>query len=160
QELTTQLHQLGTTVTITACDVSDPRQLRHLLDGIPTEHPLTAVIHAAGVTDLTSIGDLTSARLAEVLGSKAHAAWNLHEMTRELDLSAFVMFSSGAGVWGSGQQGAYGAANHFLDALAEHRHSQGLAATSIAWGPWAEAGMSADPESLTYFKRFGLHPIG
>ncbi|UBI40483.1 MULTISPECIES: type I polyketide synthase [Streptomyces] len=160
RQLTQELTQLGTTVTITACDVSDPHQLRDLLDTIPDHHPLTAVIHAAGMTDLTPIGDLTAARLDEVLGSKAYAAWNLHEMTRDADLSAFVMFSSGAGVWGSGRQGAYGAANHFLDALAEHRRSQGLPATSIAWGPWAEAGMSADAESLAYFKRFGLHPIG
>ncbi|MEU6824100.1 type I polyketide synthase [Streptomyces atriruber] len=160
QELAAELEELGTGVTITACDVSDPQQLRGLLDRTPSEHPLTAVIHAAGMTDLTSIADLTTARLDEVLGSKSDAAWNLHELTRDMDLTAFVMFSSGAGVWGSGQQGAYGAANHFLDALADHRRSQGLAATSIAWGPWAEAGMSADPESLSYFKRFGLHPIG
>ncbi|WAL99225.1 type I polyketide synthase [Streptomyces sp. Je 1-369] len=160
QELAAELHELGTTVTLTACDVSDPRQLRGLLDRTPPEHPLTAVIHAAGMSDLTSITDLTTARLDQVLGSKSAAAWNLHELTRESDLSAFVMFSSGAGVWGSGQQGAYGAANHFLDALADHRRSQGLPATSIAWGPWAEAGMSADPESLSYFKRFGLLPIG
>ncbi|MFI1677842.1 type I polyketide synthase [Streptomyces sp. NPDC020607] len=160
RELAAELHELGTTVTLTACDVSDPRQLRGLLDRTPPEHPLTAVIHAAGMTDLTSITDLTTARLDQVLGSKSAAAWNLHELTRESDLSAFVMFSSGAGVWGSGQQGAYGAANHFLDALADHRRSQGLPATSIAWGPWAEAGMSADPESLSYFKRFGLLPIG
>ncbi|MFB9511573.1 beta-ketoacyl reductase, partial [Streptomyces aurantiacus] len=159
QELTTQLHQLGTTVTITACDVSDPRQLRHLLDDIPTEHPLTAVIHAAGVPNYIGLGDLSGADLDEVLRPKALAALHLHEMTRELDLSAFVMFSSGAGVWGSGQQGAYGAANHFLDALAEHRHSQGLTATSIAWGPWAEAGMAADQATLTFFSRFGLHPL-
>ncbi|MEU6996368.1 SDR family NAD(P)-dependent oxidoreductase, partial [Streptomyces sp. NPDC046465] len=158
-ELAAELTELGTTVTVTACDVSDADQLRRLVAEVPAEHPLTAVIHAAGITDLTSIGDLTSARLGEVLGSKADAAWTLHEATRGLDLSAFVMFSSGAGVWGSGQQGAYGAANHFLDALAEHRRSQKLPATSIAWGPWAEAGMSADQESLTYFKRFGLHPI-
>nr|AAO65807.1 monensin polyketide synthase module 10 [Streptomyces virginiae]ANZ52470.1 MonAVII [Streptomyces virginiae] len=159
RELAAELDGLGTAVTITACDVSDPRQLSGLIDDMPAEHPLTAVIHAAGMTDLTAIGDLTTARLGEVLGSKSDAAWNLHELTRDLDLSAFVMFSSGAGVWGSGQQGAYGAANHFLDALAEHRRAQGLPATSIAWGPWAEAGMSADPESLTYFKRFGLLPI-
>ncbi|NDZ90022.1 SDR family NAD(P)-dependent oxidoreductase, partial [Streptomyces sp. SID10115] len=160
QELAAELRGLGTAVTLTACDVSDPRQLRDLLDGTPPEHPLTAVIHAAGMTDLTSIADLTTARLDDVLGSKSDAARNLHELTRDMDLTAFVMFSSGAGVWGSGQQGAYGAANHFLDALADHRRSQGLPATSIAWGPWAEAGMSADPESLSYFKRFGLLPIG
>ncbi|MEU5367128.1 type I polyketide synthase [Streptomyces sp. NPDC005925] len=159
RELAAELHESGTTVTITACDVSDPVQLRRLLGRTPDEHPLTAVIHAAGITDLTSIGELTSARLGEVLGSKADAARHLHELTRDLDLTAFVMFSSGAGVWGSGQQGAYGAANHYLDALAEHRRSHGLPATSVAWGPWAEAGMSADEESLMYFKRFGLHPI-
>ncbi|MGW7377403.1 type I polyketide synthase [Streptomyces venezuelae] len=160
QELAAELHELGTTVTLTACDVSDRDQVRRLLDRTPPEQPLSAVIHAAGITDLTSIADLTTARLGEVLGSKSDAAWNLHQLTRDMDLTAFVMFSSGAGVWGSGQQGAYGAANHFLDALADHRRSQGLPATSIAWGPWAEAGMSADPESLSYFKRFGLLPIG
>ncbi|MEU6126736.1 SDR family NAD(P)-dependent oxidoreductase, partial [Streptomyces sp. NPDC047123] len=159
RELAAELEASGTAVTLTACDVGDPDQLRALLDRTPAEHPLSAVIHAAGITDLTPIGELTSARLGEVLGSKADAAWRLHELTRDADLSAFVMFSSGAGVWGSGQQGAYGAANHFLDALAEHRRSLGLPATSIAWGPWAEAGMSADEESLAYFKRFGLHPI-
>ncbi|QES45050.1 polyketide synthase [Streptomyces venezuelae] len=159
QELAAELQELGTRVTLTACDVSDPRQLGGLLDRTPPEHPLTAVIHAAGMTDLTSIADLTTARLDEVLGSKSDAAWHLHELTRDMDLTAFVLFSSGAGVWGSGQQGAYGAANHFLDALADHRRSQSLPATSIAWGPWAEAGMSADPESLSYFKRFGLLPI-
>ncbi|MFD6435383.1 type I polyketide synthase [Streptomyces venezuelae] len=160
RELAAELRELGTAVTLTACDVSDPRQLRDLLDQTPPEQPLSAVIHAAGITDLTSIADLSTARLGEVLGSKSDAAWNLHELTRDMNLTAFVMFSSGAGVWGSGQQGAYGAANHFLDALADHRRSQGLPATSIAWGPWAEAGMSADPESLSYFKRFGLLPIG
>ncbi|MEU1329141.1 type I polyketide synthase [Streptomyces sp. NPDC005865] len=159
-ELAAELTGHGTTVTITACDVSDADGVRRLVDDMPDEHPLTAVIHAAGITDLTSVADLTTARLGEVLGSKSGAAWTLHEATRGMELSAFVMFSSGAGVWGSGQQGAYGAANHYLDALAEHRRSQGLPATTVAWGPWAEAGMSADPESLTYFKRFGLLPIG
>ncbi|MFC8129713.1 type I polyketide synthase [Streptomyces sp. NPDC057302] len=160
QELTTELTQLGTTVTITACDVSDPDQIQHLLDNIPDQHPLTAVIHAAGVPNYIALGDLSGAELDEVLQPKSRAALNLHEMTRDLDLSAFVMFSSGAGVWGSGQQGAYGAANHFLDALAEHRRSQGLPATSIAWGPWAEAGMASDQAALTFFSRFGLHPLG
>ncbi|WP_075736990.1 type I polyketide synthase [Streptomyces acidiscabies] len=155
-QLTTELTDLGTHVTVTACDVSNRQQLRDLID----THPPTAIIHAAGAADLTPIGELTAAHLGGVLGAKAHAAWNLHELTRGLDLSAFVMFSSGAAVWGSGQQGAYGAANHFLDALAEHRRAQGLAATSVAWGPWAEAGMSAGEESLAYFKRFGLLPLG
>ncbi|WP_416975918.1 type I polyketide synthase [Streptomyces sp. 4F14] len=155
-QLAAELTDLGTQVTVTACDVSDPDQLRALIEA----HPPTAVIHAAGAADLTPIGELTVAHLGGVLGAKARAAWSLHELTRELELSAFVMFSSGAAVWGSGQQGAYGAANHFLDALAEYRRAQGLPATSVAWGPWAEAGMSAGEESLAYFKRFGLLPLG
>ncbi|WP_233478052.1 type I polyketide synthase [Streptomyces mobaraensis] len=159
QQLTQELTQLGTTVTITACDVSDPHQLQDLLDTIPDTHPLTAVIHAAGVPNYIALGELSLSELDEVLAPKARAALNLHEMTRDAELSAFVMFSSGAGVWGSGRQGAYGAANHFLDALAEHRRSQGLPATSIAWGPWAEAGMAADQAALAFFSRFGLHPL-
>ncbi|MEV8480165.1 SDR family NAD(P)-dependent oxidoreductase, partial [Streptomyces sp. NPDC051173] len=159
RELAAELTERGTAVTVTACDVGDPTQLRELLDGIPDEHPLTAVIHAAGVPNYIALGDLSNSELDAVLRPKARAALNLHEMTRDADLSAFVMFSSGAGVWGSGQQGAYGAANHFLDALAEHRRSQGLPATSIAWGPWAEAGMAADQAALTFFSRFGLHPL-
>ncbi|MEU5429756.1 SDR family NAD(P)-dependent oxidoreductase, partial [Streptomyces olivoreticuli] len=143
----------------TACDVSNPHQLQNLLDNIPDQHPLTTVIHAAGVPNYIALNDLSAPELDAVLQPKARAALNLHEMTRDSDLTAFVMFSSGAGVWGSGQQGAYGAANHFLDALAEHRRSQGLPATSIAWGPWAEAGMAADEAALTFFSRFGLHPL-
>ncbi|MFG3105057.1 SDR family NAD(P)-dependent oxidoreductase, partial [Streptomyces sp. NPDC048182] len=159
QELSAELTRLGAAVTIAACDVSDRGKVRELLAGIPAEQPLRAVVHAAGVPNYVGLGDLSAAQLDEVLRPKALAALNLHELTRDADLSAFVLFSSGAGVWGSGQQGAYGAANHFLDALAEHRRSQGLTATSIAWGPWAEAGMAADQAALTFFSRFGLHPL-
>ncbi len=154
-QLAAELTDLGTQVTVTACDVSDPDQLRALIEA----HPPTAVIHAAGVPNYIGIAELSGADLDEVLRPKALAALHLHELTRELELSAFVMFSSGAGVWGSGQQGAYGAANHFLDALAEHRHGLGLPATSVAWGPWADAGMAADQTTLTFFSRFGLHPL-
>ncbi|MEU5900188.1 type I polyketide synthase [Streptomyces venezuelae] len=159
RELAAELEELGARVTLTACDVGDREQVRRLVDGVPAEHPLTAVVHAAGVPNYIGLGEVTGAELDEVLRPKALAALHLHELTRESELSAFVMFSSGAGVWGSGQQGAYGAANHFLDALADHRHSQGLPATSIAWGPWAEAGMAADQAALTFFSRFGLHPL-
>ncbi|MFF1374644.1 type I polyketide synthase [Streptomyces sp. NPDC058308] len=159
QELAAELRELGTAVTITACDVGDREQVRGLVEGVPAEHPLTAVIHAAGVPNYIGLGDVSGAELDEVLRPKALAALHLHELTRGLELSAFVMFSSGAGVWGSGQQGAYGAANHFLDALAEHRRSQKLPATSIAWGPWAEAGMASDQAALAFFSRFGLHPL-
>ncbi|QXJ26135.1 SDR family NAD(P)-dependent oxidoreductase [Actinomadura graeca] len=158
-ELAAELTALGTAVTIAACDVSDREAVRRLLAEIPSEHPLGAVVHAAGVPNYIAINDLDPQALDEVLRPKSHAAQHLHELTRHMDLSAFVLFSSGAATWGSGQQAAYAAANSHLDALAEHRRAQGLPATSVAWGPWSQAGMAADQDSLAFFSRFGLHPL-
>ncbi|WP_184580537.1 type I polyketide synthase, partial [Streptomyces zagrosensis] len=158
-QLTEELTALGTTVTITACDVSDHEQLRALIDTIPAEQPLTTVIHAAGTTDTEYIADLQPDRLQHVLRPKALAAAHLHELTKDLDLSAFVLFSSGAAAWGGSHQGAYAAANTYLDALAEHRHALGLPATSLAWGPWSDAGMAADETAADFYSRRGMAPL-
>ncbi|GAA0706625.1 hypothetical protein GCM10009548_94630 [Streptomyces malaysiensis subsp. malaysiensis] len=158
-QLTQELADLGTAVTITACDASDRAALQRLLDTIPAEHPLTAVIHAAGTSDTELLADLGPERLEHVLGPKALAAAHLHELTQELDLSAFVLFSSGAAAWGGSRQGAYAAANTYLDALAEHRRARGLPATSLAWGPWGDAGMAADETALAFYGRRGLSPL-
>ncbi|QDY80456.1 type I polyketide synthase [Streptomyces qinzhouensis] len=139
EALHTELTRLGATVTITACDTADPHALGNLLDTIPTEHPLTAVVHAAGTLDDSLVEGLTPERLDSVFRAKVDAAWHLHELTRGLDLRAFVLFSSAAGVIGAPGQGNYAAANTFLDALAHHRRALGLPATSIAWGRWEEA---------------------
>ncbi|WP_345663982.1 SDR family NAD(P)-dependent oxidoreductase, partial [Streptomyces iranensis] len=159
-QLAQELTDLGTTVTITACDASDRAALRHLLDTISAEHPLTAVVHAAGTSDTELIADLGPERLQHVLGAKALAAAHLHELTQGLDLRAFVLFSSGAASWGGSRQGAYAAANTYLDALAEHRRARGLPATSLAWGPWGDAGMAADETALAFYGRRGLSPLG
>ncbi len=139
-----ELIELGADVTITACDVADRDALAAVLAGIPADRPLSAVVHTAGVVDDTLIDELSPDRFSAVLRAKMVSAWNLHELTRDVDLSAFVLFASTAGAFGAAGQGNYAAANAFLDALAEYRRARALTGTSIAWGPWADSGMVMD----------------
>ncbi|MEU0486206.1 SDR family NAD(P)-dependent oxidoreductase, partial [Streptosporangium sp. NPDC006013] len=144
-ELAAELIAHGAEVTIAACDLADRDQVAELLAGVPAEHPLTAVVHTAGVRDDGMIPSLDEHRLATVFGPKADGAWHLHELTRDLDLAAFVMYSSMAGLFGGPGLGGYAAANAYLDALAQHRQAQGMPGLSLVWGPWAaDAGMSGE----------------
>ncbi|MGV9271627.1 beta-ketoacyl reductase, partial [Kitasatospora sp. NPDC003701] len=155
-ELVGELTALGAKVTVAACDIADRDALSALLDGIPAEHPLTAVVHTAGVSTFGSVADSEPADLQQMLSGKAAGAAHLDELLGDRPLDAFVLFSSNAGVWGSGGQGAYAAANAYLDALAESRHQRGLAATSVAWGVWRGEGMGADAEVAEHLRRRGL----
>ncbi|MGI5255912.1 type I polyketide synthase [Streptomyces angustmyceticus] len=140
--LSAELTALGARVTVAACDVTDRAAVAKLLDSLADEAPLTAVVHTAGVVgearplDETSLDDAMAAVHAKISG-----ACHLDELLADHPLDAFVLFSSGAGVWGNGGQGPYAAANAALDALAEWRRSQGRPATSLAWGAWAGGGM-------------------
>uniref|UniRef100_UPI000ABBC3FD thioester reductase domain-containing protein n=1 Tax=Streptomyces acidiscabies TaxID=42234 RepID=UPI000ABBC3FD len=159
--LRAQLEEAGARVTVAACDAADRAGLTAVLAAIPGEFPLTAVVHAAGVGDGDApVGEITADGLAGLWRAKAGSAWLLHELTGELglDLEAFVMFSSGASSWGSAGSPGYAAANAFLDGLAGHRRSRGLAATSIAWGTWSSDGLASE-ELLEHLARIGLRPM-
>ncbi|MFG2843341.1 type I polyketide synthase [Kitasatospora sp. NPDC048296] len=162
-ELTTELTELGATVQVAAADVADRNDVAALLAAVPAEHPLTGVVHTAGVLDDGVIGALTPERLAHVFEPKVTAVQHLDELTRGLDLAVFAVFSSASGLFGSAGQGNYAAANAYLDALAHRRRAAGLPATSLAWGPWEQStGMTTGAEAAQRTRsnrRGGILPL-
>ncbi|MFB8413905.1 type I polyketide synthase [Streptomyces albidoflavus] len=150
-----ELRAAGCRVTFAACDVGDREALAALL----AAHPVDAVLHTAGTAHLTPLDRLTAAELDGVLRAKADAALHLDALLGDRPLDAFVLFSSIAGVWGSGEQAGYAAANAVVDAVAESRRARGLTATSVAWGPWAEAGMAVDGGVEDHLRKRGLRTL-
>ena len=154
--LAAELASAGTAAEVTACDISDREQAAALLGRIAASGPaLAGVMHAAGTGQSAAVGEVTAGDLSVVLGAKAAGAAHLDELTRDAGLERFVLFSSVSATWGSGLQPGYAAANAFLDALAGQRAARGLAASSVAWGPWGGGGM-ARGESGQQLARRGL----
>ncbi|MGV5039262.1 SDR family NAD(P)-dependent oxidoreductase, partial [Streptomyces sp. NRAIS4] len=150
--LKAELEEAGVRVTVAACDVADREALAALL----VEHPVNAVVHAAGTAEAGMLAETSLGDFAATVAAKALGAVHLHELLGDQELDAFVLFSSVSGVWGGGGQAAYSAANAFLDGLAQHRRARGLAATAIAWGPWGEGGMVADAGDEERLRQRGL----
>nr|WP_284746746.1 type I polyketide synthase [Amycolatopsis sp. RTGN1] len=147
RELRDELASLGADVTIASCDVTDRASVAALLDGVE----LTAVVHAAGVPSAGRVENLTAEEVDRVFAPKVDGAWHLHELTKDLD--GFVLFSSAASTVLAAGQAGYAAANAFLDELARHRHAQGLPATALDWGAWAEDGGMAGELGEADFRR-------
>ncbi|MET8225174.1 SDR family NAD(P)-dependent oxidoreductase [Streptomyces sp. NPDC005301] len=157
-----ELTAAGAHVDIVACDVTDRDALAALIDAVPAAHPLSAVIHCAAVLDDGIVPALNQGRLDTVLAPKVRGAWHLHELTRHLPLSAFVLFSSVAGVLGTAGQANYAAANAYLDGLAQARRAQDLPALALCFGFWAERGdMGADlgDADVERLQRQGVQPL-
>lgn len=161
-ELERALTELGARVELVACDAADRTALADVLAAIPAEHPLTAVIHTAGVIDDGTVQALSPEQLERVLRPKVDAALNLHELTAGMPLAAFVLYSGATGLLGGAGQTNYAAANTFLDALAHHRRAQGLPGVSLAWGLWsAVSGFTGHlgEADLRRMARMGIAPL-
>ncbi|MEI5102896.1 SDR family NAD(P)-dependent oxidoreductase [Streptomyces sp. PmtG] len=158
-ELVSELERAGAAVSVVACDVADRAAVADLLADMPARHPLTAVVHAAGTLADGTVESLTARSLDHVLRAKVGGAVNLHELTRDHTLSAFIQFSALAGTLGNAGQANYAAANGFLDGLAAQRRASGLAGTSLCWGWWEQSsGMTEDLDeaNLSRIRRMGI----
>ncbi|MGW2621118.1 SDR family NAD(P)-dependent oxidoreductase, partial [Streptomyces sp. NPDC001500] len=158
-ELTAELTAAGARVTVAAVDVADRQALADLLAKLAADgEPVRTVVHAAGVNGFGALDETTLDDFGAVVSAKAAGAAHLDALLGDTPLDAFIVFSSIAGVWGSGSQSAYSAGNAYLDALALRRRSQGRTATSIAWGAWAGGGM-VDAGSAPRLRRQGIEPV-
>ncbi len=159
EDLAVDLEALGAMAQVVACDVADREALEKILLRVSAEHPLGTVIHCAGALADATIENLGAEQIDRVFTPKIDGAWHLHELTRESDLGAFVLYSSAAGILGGPGQGNYAAANVFLDALAQKRRAEGLAANSIAWGLWErESDMTSQLDGVD-MERIGRGPV-
>ena len=157
-----ELRKQGVDVAVERVDVASSDGLGNLLEKIrATGHPLRAVFHAAGIVHDSTLAKESWNSYCQATAAKIDGAWNLHRLTQNDPVRLMVLFSSAASILGPPGQGSYAAGNAFLDALAHHRASRGLATLSVNWGAWASAGMAArlQPEQIARWTRHGAKPM-
>ncbi|QPI56491.1 SDR family NAD(P)-dependent oxidoreductase [Streptomyces malaysiensis subsp. malaysiensis] len=157
-ELEAELTGLGAKVTLAACDVTDRAALAETLAAIPADQPLTAVVHTAAVIEDGVIEGLTPDQAERVLRLKVDATRHLHELTRDLDLTAFVLCSHFSATFGAPGQGNQAPGNAFLHAFAEQRRADGLPATALTFGPWGDGG-TVDGAVGDRMRRHGINEM-
>ena len=156
QQAVKDLEDAGADVRVIKADVSDAKSVDSLFDEIESSgHELKGVIHAAGVSGVAAVKEMTVDQFEDVLQGKVLGAWNIHRRIADQPLDFFVLFSSIASVWGSAGQAHYAAANQFLDSLAHYRRANGAVATSVNWGPWIGSGI-ATAEARAWLSRIGV----
>ncbi|MFF5256853.1 type I polyketide synthase [Streptomyces leeuwenhoekii] len=159
-KLRAELEELGARVTIAACDIADRDTVGRLVADITADgSPVRAVVHTAGVGQFTPIDETGPAEFAAITAAKVSGAEHLSETIDSAGLDAFVVFSSNAAVWGAGNQGAYAAANSYLDAFAARGRARGIPVTSVAWGAWGGGGMASHEVMEEHLRRRGLREM-
>jgi myxalamid-type polyketide synthase MxaB len=143
-------------VDVIQADISDATQAANLL---ANSAPLLGIFHAAGTLADAALEQQTWNHFETVMAAKVQGAWNLHYLTREMQLDCFVLFSSAASLIGSAGQANYAAANAFLDALSHYRQQLGLPSLSINWGGWSQVGMTAERQLEAEMVAKGLGTI-
>jgi NADP-dependent 3-hydroxy acid dehydrogenase YdfG/acyl carrier protein len=154
-----KLRQIGVHIAIMQADVCNSEEMKKIVEQIDrTMTPLKGIIHAAGTSAHTLIRDINYSDLKALTAPKIIGAWNLHQLTKDMQLDFFVNYSSISSVWGSAGQAHYGVANHFLDTLTLYRRSKGLPATTLNWGAWEGGGM-VDKKNMEELLKRGITPL-
>jgi polyketide synthase 5 len=136
-----RIRQSGTDIQVECGDIAERETAQRLVSAATaTGLPVRGVLHAAAVVEDATLTNITDELIDLDWAPKVYGAWNVHHATVTQPLDWFCSFSSAAALVGSPGQGAYAAANSWLDAFTHWRRAQGLPANAIAWGAWAEIG--------------------
>jgi short-subunit dehydrogenase/acyl carrier protein len=143
-----------------AADVSDESEVAKLLERIRAElPPLAGVVHLAGVLDDALLSHQNLERFRTTLAPKAFGAYHLDRLTKNDNLDFFIVSSSVSSLLGPPGQANYATANALLDGLVGQRRAQGLPATGVNFGPWAQGGMASSEAASANISAQGLIPL-